>query len=105
MEQKTEGYCDCHGCECDRSHCVVEPLSVHRVVTVSLIIERIVATLGEILGFLPDIDHHQNDQWLIVNGNSNVTEQTATIRPRFFNRMRTRSQVGGRVASSCDPMF
>jgi hypothetical protein len=40
-----------------------------------------VATLGEIRGFLPDINHHQNDLWLIVNGNYDVTEKTVTIRP------------------------
>src|SRR6266581_1692551 len=67
--------------------------------------ERSAAILGEILGFLPDINHHQNDQWLIVNGNFDVTEKTVTIRPRFFNRVGNRSQVGRRVASSCDPTF
>src|SRR6266566_2068459 len=41
-----------------------EAFSVHLIVTVNLIIESIVAILGEILGFLPGIIHHQNDQWL-----------------------------------------
>ncbi len=46
--------------------------------------------MGEILGFLPDIDHHQNDHWYIVNVISGVTEQRGTCRPRFFNTMRAR---------------
>jgi hypothetical protein len=103
MKYETKGDCDCHGCGRERSHCVVEPFCVHLIVTVNLIIERIVATLGEILGFLPDINHHQNDQWYIVNVNSGVTEQSGTCRPRFFNTMKARSQVGRRVASSRDP--
>jgi len=63
-----------HGCESECSHCVVEAFSVHLIVTVNLIIERTVAILGEILGFFPDINHHQNDRWLPVNGNFDVTE-------------------------------
>src|SRR5947208_13568982 len=105
IEQIHKGDSDCYGCESVCSHCVVEAFSVHLIVTVNLIIESIVAILGEILGFLPDINQHQNDQWLIVNGNFDVTEKTVTIRPRFFNRVGNRSQVGRRVASSCDPTF
>jgi len=41
----------------------------------------IVAILGEILGFFADINHHQSDQWMMVNGNFDVTGKTVTIRP------------------------
>src|SRR6267143_528312 len=105
MKYETKGDCDCHGCGSERSHCIVEPFCVHLVVTVNLIIERIVATLGEILGFLPDINYHQSDQWYIVDVISGVTEQPVTCRPSFFNTMSARSQVGSRVASSRDPTF